>query len=410
VKNIRRYRRRVAVATAALLLGTPMISQGIDLPTAAASPAGPTPTVPSSPNGDPALDENNGIATIAKMRGTSIEEARSFIRRQNVLTSFADDFRKNNTDFVDFGLTPDGANGDLVLAPGSMARQRGRIPTTLNLRVREARISRDEQSRQNAILARDLASDSPDEILDVSFDFLSDQYVVATRSPAKVKQTESKLRAKGLNSRVVAGVGEDAFGGKTMFKNGAFACTSGFGVYNGSTGQAGYMTAAHCQGSGTQWSVNGATSTSVADVQWGGYQDHQVVIAGNASWLVAVNWAQVGAGFEVTQDMAATPTQVYLNTTYCNYSPQSHIQSCGKTVITNASFPNGTLAWGTDTARCKGGDSGGPFWQPVPGGESKPAGLIKGVWPTDTADALGRKPCYFMKLLDQWLASPFSLL
>jgi len=358
-----------------------------------------TPPAPGAPS--PTSSETNGIATIAKMEGMTIPQAEAFIANQDKLTSFADTFRANNADYVDFSLTPDGRAGILVLAPGGKARQTGRLATSKSLAVTvsEAPLSAADQVTETERVAQQLRG-SGQTFSSIAYDAINDRYLIGTPPTTNMATLERSARNVGVSVEVRSTEGiTDFYGGQALDKLGnsfAVDCTSGFGMYNNNNGQVGYLTTGHC-GTGS-WKVRNVTSSAVEQRSVGGYQDRQIIRANGGSCQVATTYSPTAG--TVYTDMSSVGTQVYNNTYYCTYSAQTRKQSCGNTVDYNIPSPNNTLAWET-TARCKPGDSGGPFWRPVTGGESRPAGIVKGGDTSIAPDSDGRYACNFMKLIDQ---------
>jgi hypothetical protein len=367
------------------------------------------------------------IKNIGELRGISAEEAQASLSRQDRLIRFANDYRaKHAGQFVDFKIDDVSAkSGTLVVEPGSEAAGARQVfgDDSVTVSVRESRATTAERELERLSLAAETGASEEDVYYDAFTDTLSvhvrkgspDRENRAVRIGEMFKEGRTRKDVPAPTVRLIEQLDAkpiEFFGGKLMTSpspSTAGTCTSGFGLYK--SGLGGYLTMGHC-GVGS-WTVNGSTSSNVYDSLYGNYLDSEVLNAGGASWLVQTGPSQ-------TQDMAASADQwMYQNTTYCTYSAQTNSQNCGtlstwpgQTSPYNFNFVIGgvTTRATTTTMLCKGGDSGGPMWRPVPGGESRPAGSVKGSSGTFSPDAQGRVPCAFMKVWDQLQSNGWALL
>jgi hypothetical protein len=392
-----------------------------------AQPNSSTPnTVPGK--GTPS-DTNIEVETIALSRGVSVAEARASLVRQDSLIRSADQYRtKNPSKFVDFKIDDVAAtSGTFMVEPGTTAGPTvsdSRLGAPLN--YVEAKVSRAERERERQEAATEFGIEADDVFYDSFNDIISvnvpqDKAVRNDRSRRgedlglRIRQDRSR---KDTAPKVAINEADPNnrgfFGGLITTKSGGGICTTGFGLYK--SGAGGYLTAAHC-GLGT-WTVNGSTSSNVLDRYAGGYGDTQVINAAGASWFLTIGRSPTGG--RILADMAASPDQwIYQNTTYCTYSDQTWLANCGVLATSpgqsspyNVVFSDfGFSRWATTTNMlCQPGDSGGPMWRPVPGGESKPVGTVEGGYLGNGPDSTGRYPCAFMKLYDQLSNNGWSLL
>ncbi len=231
------------------------------------------------------------------------------------------------------------------------------------------------------------------------------------RSIARSLAAEAGLKeGEEMLERVVEGPAHLSSGGLTVTTNSSFfwgfyteslsKCTTGFGVYS-PQGNWDYTTAAHCQSAGVN-NVNSFPIYSIHSRRFGGYQDVMMLRGNGAYWTTQTNPG-------VFEDMDSDIGHIFQGTYYCNYGMKTAARQCSVVASVNQPVPGqGTTIFTSKsfTSRCRGGDSGGPVWQPAfP--ESKPAGMI------DAALQLapdGSGYCGFVALDDQLNGTGWVLL